>query len=105
MARTWKDVRAEARATGKLDEERMAELGRRMRAEVRAYRLVEIRETLGLNQSDVAERLGVSRSLVSRIERGEMDDAEIATIRAYLDVLGCELEIVATFGDERITVG
>jgi ribosome-binding protein aMBF1 (putative translation factor) len=105
MTRNWKDIRAEARATGKLNEERMAELGRRMRAEVRAYRLVEIRETLGLSQSDVAERLGVSLSLVARIERGEMDDAEIGTIRAYLDVLGGELEIVAKFGDERILIG
>lgn len=104
-ARNWKDVRAEARATGELDEERIAELGRRMRAEVRAYRLVEIRETLGLNQSEVAERLGVSWSLVSRIERGEMDDAEIGAIRAHLDLLGGELEIVAKFGDERFTVG
>jgi ribosome-binding protein aMBF1 (putative translation factor) len=105
MARDWKDVRTEARATGKLDEERIAELGRRMRAEVRAYRLVEIRETLGLSQSDVAERIGVSQPLVSRIERGEMDDAEVATIRASVGALGGEVEIVAKFGDERITVG
>jgi ribosome-binding protein aMBF1 (putative translation factor) len=105
MARNWNDVRAEARATGKLDEERISELGRRMRAEVRAHRLVEIRETLGLNQSDVAERLGVSPALVARIERGEMSDAEIGTLRAYLDVLGGELEIVAKFGDVRITIG
>jgi predicted transcriptional regulator len=76
-----------------------------MRAEVRAYRLVEIRETLGLDQSEVAERLAVSQSLVSRIESGDMDDAEIGTIRAYLDLLGGEVEIVARFGDERITVG
>ena len=105
MARNWKDVRAEALATGKLNEERIAELGRRMRAEVRAYRLVEIRETVGLKQSDVAERLGVSRSVVSHIERGEMDHVEIGTIRAYLEVLGGELEIVAKLGDERITIG
>jgi predicted XRE-type DNA-binding protein len=105
MARNWQDVRAEARATGKLDEGRIAELSRRMRAEVRAYRLVEIRETLGLSQSDVAEQLGVTQSLESRIERGEMDDAEIGTVRAYLGVLGGELEIVAKFGDERITIG
>jgi predicted XRE-type DNA-binding protein len=105
MARNWKDVRAEALATGKLNEERIAELGRQMRAEVRAHRLAEIRETAGLDQSVVAERLGVSQSRVSRIERGDIDHAELATIRAYVGALGGELEIVARFGDERITVG
>lgn len=105
MARTWKSVRAEAIAMGKLNEERMAELGRQMRAEVRAHRLAEIRETLGLNQSDVAGYLGVSQSRVSRLERGDMDRTELATIRAYVGALGGELELVAKFGDERITVG
>jgi predicted XRE-type DNA-binding protein len=105
MARNWKDVRAEALATGTLNEERMAELGRQLRAEIRAQRLAEIRETLGLNQSEVAERLGVSQSRVSRLERGDMDHTEVATIRAYVGALGGEVEIVAKFGDERITVG
>jgi predicted XRE-type DNA-binding protein len=105
MARKWQDVRAEGRAKGRFDEERMAELGRQLRAEMRAHRLAEIRETAGLNQSEIAGRLGVSQSRVSRIERGDMDHAEVATIRAYLGALGGELELVAKFGDERITVG
>lgn len=105
MARNWKDVRAEARAMGKLDEEKIAAYRRQMQAEVRAHRLAEIRETYGLNQTDVAERLGVSQSRVSRIERGDMDHTELATIRAYVGALGGELELVARFGDERITVG
>ena len=105
MARNWKDVRAEALAMGKLDEERIAEYRRQMQSEVRAHRLAEIRETYGLNQTDVAERLGVSQSRVSRIERGDMDHTELATIRAYVSALGGELELVARFGDERITVG
>jgi len=105
MARNWKNVRAEALATGKLNEERMAELGRQLRAEVRAHRLAEIRETSGLNQSDVAGRLGVSQSRVSRLERGDIDHTEVATVRAYVAALGGEVEIIARFGDERITIG
>ena len=105
MARNWSDVRAEARATGRLDEERIASLRRLLRAQVRAHRLAEIRESLGLNQSDVASRLGVSQSRISRLERGDMDHAEIATIRAYVAALGGEVEISARFGDERITIG
>jgi transcriptional regulator with XRE-family HTH domain len=53
----------------------------------------------------LAERLGVSQSRISRIERGELDRAEIATVRGYVEALGGEVEIVAKFGDERITVG
>jgi predicted XRE-type DNA-binding protein len=105
MARNWKDVRAEGRAKGRLNEDRIAEHRRRMLAEVRAHRLAEIRETAGLNQSKVAQRLGITQSRVSRIERGDMDHTEVATIRAYVGALGGELEIVAKFGDERITIG
>ncbi len=84
MAQRWDDVRAEARAAGRIDEASAAEHRRRMLAEVRAHRLVEIRQTLGLNRSEVGDRLGVSQSRISRIEQGDMDHTEIATVRAYV---------------------
>jgi predicted transcriptional regulator len=105
MARRWKDVRAEALATGRLDEQRINQAAARMRAEVRAHRLAEIRRAHGLDQSDLADRLGVSQSRISRIERGDLDRSEISTVRGYVEALGGEIEIVAKFGDERITVG
>lgn len=105
MARSWQDVRAQARATGKLDEARVAAIGAMLRAEVRAHRLSEIRRAYGLDQSEVAERIGVSQPRISRIERGELDRSEISTVRSYVEALGGEIEIVAKFGDERITVG
>jgi predicted XRE-type DNA-binding protein len=101
----WKDVRAEARATGRFDDERIAALRQEMLAELRAHRLAEIRESAGLNQTEVANRLGVSQSRVSRIERGDLDRTELATVRAYVGALGGEVEIIAKFGDERITIG
>jgi predicted XRE-type DNA-binding protein len=105
MARTWKNVRAEAHATGRLDEDRIAEHRRQLRAQVRAHRLSTIREASGLNQTDVANRLGVSQPRISRIERGDIDRTEIATVRAYVAALGGEVEIVAKIGDERFTIG
>jgi predicted transcriptional regulator len=105
MARSWKDVRAQAVEAGLIDEARVRELRAKLRAEVRAHRLAEIRQAYGLDQSALAERLGVSQSRISRIERGELDRAEIATVRGYVEALGGEVEIVAKFGDERITVG
>ena len=83
----------------------MPSLSADLRAEVRAQRLVEIREASGLNQTDVANRLGVPQFCVSRIERGDIDRTEIATVRAYVGALGGEVEIVAKFGDERFTIG
>jgi hypothetical protein len=47
----------------------------------------------------------VAQSRVSRIERGELDRSEIAIVRSYVEALGGEVEIVAKFGDERITIG
>jgi predicted transcriptional regulator len=105
MARSWKEVRAEARATGRLDEQRIEALKAKLRAEVRAHRLAEIRQAYGLDQGALAERLKVSQSRISRIERGELDHTEISTVRNYIEALGGEVEIVARFGDERITVG
>lgn len=105
MARSWKEVRADAIATGRLDEQRIEAVKARLRAEVRAHRLAEIRQAYGLDQSALAERLKVSQSRISRIERGDLDRAEISTVRSYIEALGGEVEIVARFGDERITVG
>lgn len=105
MARSWKEVRAEARATGRLDEQRIEALKAKLRAEVRAHGLAEIRQAYGLDQSALAERLKVSQSRISRIERGELDHTEISTVRSYIEALGGEIEIVARFGDERVTVG
>lgn len=105
MARRWKDVRAQAVDAGLIDEAPVSELRARLRADVRAHRLAEIRQAFGLDQGALAQRLGVSQSRISRIERGELDRAEIATIRGYVEALGGEIEIVAKFGDERVTVG
>ncbi len=70
-----------------------------------AHRLAEIRQEYGLDQGAFAQRLGVSQSRISRIERGELDRAEITTIRGYVEALGGEVKIVAKFSDERVTVG
>lgn len=105
MAKTWKDVRAKAVAGGRLDEARIAAHRDRALAEVRAHKLAEIRSAYGLNQTALAERLGISQSRVSRIERGDLAHAQLATLRAYVEALGGELEITAQFGDERVAIG
>lgn len=74
-------------------------------AEVRAYRLAEVRQQHGLTQTDVADSLQISQAAVSKIERGELARSELSTIRRYVEALGGKLEIIADFGDERLVLG
>jgi DNA-binding transcriptional regulator YiaG len=104
MARNWVDIRAEALAAGNLEEGTIAEHARRLRSEIRSHRLAEIREDYGLNQGVIAHRLGVSQARVSQIERGDVERSELSTVRAYVAALGGEVEVIAKFGDERITI-
>ena len=104
MPRTWKELRSEAVAAGRLDEARVAEMKARLLAQVRAHKLAELREALGMTQVALAERLHVTQSRVSRIERGAIDHTQLETLRAYLEALGGELEVTARFGDERILI-
>ena len=104
MARTWRGLRSEVVSDGRLHEPRVADSRARQLAEVRVHRLAELREALGMTQVALAERLQVSQSRVSRIERGAIDHTQLETLRAYLEALGGELEVSARFGDERILI-
>jgi len=76
-----------------------------LRAQVRAYRLREIREAQAVSQVKLAEELGVGQNRVSAIERGDLDRAQISTLRRYVEALGGRLAIEAEFGDTRYVVG
>lgn len=76
----------------------------RMLAEVRAYRLRELREQAGLTQAQLAERIGVGQRQVSKIERGDLDNAKIGTIRGYLEAVGGELAVEYVIGEVRVQV-
>jgi DNA-binding XRE family transcriptional regulator len=102
---TWTRIKEKRKLDGTWNQARVDEGVKRLKAETRAYRLAEVRNTHMVNQSELAERIGVSQSRVSRIERGELDHTEIATIRDYVEALGGELEVLAKFGDERIIIG
>ncbi|WTZ46545.1 helix-turn-helix domain-containing protein [Streptomyces sp. NBC_01390] len=54
----------------------------------------------GLAAAEVAQIMGVTQHLVSRIERGELERSEVDTLAAYVQALGGRLKIVADFGDE-----
>ena len=100
-AKNWRDVRAKAN----LDQGRVAEHEQRMLSEVRAARLAEVRKQLQLTQTQLAERMHVSQARVSAIENGDVETAEVSTLRNYIAALGGRLEIVADFGDQRLRLG
>ncbi|TQF02821.1 helix-turn-helix domain-containing protein [Kitasatospora acidiphila] len=99
--KSWKDVRPNVVT----DPQRVAAHREKLDAEVRAYRLAEIRREQDLTQAEVAEIIGITQPNVSRLESGALDTAALATIRAYVEALGGQLRMVADFGDRTLTIG
>ncbi|MQS07572.1 MULTISPECIES: helix-turn-helix domain-containing protein [Actinomycetes] len=93
----WSDVRADVVA-GAGGEEAVAEARKRNQAYIDGHRLAERRKSLGLTQSDVAELMGVTKSRISQIERGEVSTVE--AIARYVAALGGRIQISAVFGDD-----
>lgn len=97
-AKKWKDVRPGIVA--ELGGEAVVEQAHhRTQAYIDAYRLAERRTGLGLTQAEVAERMGVTKSRVSQIERGEVSTVDV--IARYVEAIGGHLQIAAVFGDDQ----
>ena len=73
-------------------------------AEVRAYKLRELREMLALTQTAVASVLEISQKRVSEIERGQVDRTKVDTLRRYADALGGTLRVEVTVGEETYQI-
>ena len=77
---------------------------KRMLKEVRAYRLRELREASDITQVELASRLKVSQNRVSRIEHGDIERAQLDTLRKYIEAVGGELRVEVEIGDERFLI-
>jgi len=77
---------------------------KRLLDEVRAYRLRELREASNLTQVELASRLHVSQNRVSRIEHGDVERAQVDTLRKYVEAIGGTLRVEVEYGDERIQI-
>lgn len=76
-------------------EARKAELRREMD-------LAELRRAFELTQASLAETLGVGQAEVSKIEK--RSDMLLSTLRKFVQAMGGELEIRATFPDHTVTI-
>jgi transcriptional regulator with XRE-family HTH domain len=77
---------------------------KRMRGELRAHALRELREAHHLTQIQLARILHVSQNRVSAFERGEIERAQIDTLRRYVEALGGHLRVEVDLGEERIQI-
>jgi len=77
---------------------------KRLLDEVRAYRLRELREASDLTQVELAGRLRVSQNRISRIEHGDIERAQVDTLRKYIEAVGGTLRVEVQLGDERIQI-
>lgn len=84
--------------------QRRAAFKEAMLAEVRAYRLRELREMLKLTQNDLAQSLEISQRRVSEIERGRVDFTKVDTLRRYADALGGTLRVEVQVGEETYQI-
>lgn len=80
---------------GQLDDARIEEHKDRMRAEIQAYRLKELRKELNVTQVELAKKLHVSQNRISRIEHGDIEKSQVDTLRKYVEAIGGQLSIVA----------
>jgi DNA-binding XRE family transcriptional regulator len=91
MARNYKELQA------KIDPASLADNQRHVREELQRMALEELRRAKQLTQADMAERLDVPQSSISRIERRV--DMYLSTLRNYVNTMGGVLQIQAVFPD------
>ena len=108
MGRSWNEVKADKerrdRAAGRDVEANRARARMVTNAYILGYRLGQLREEMGVTQTQLAERMGISQPRVSQMEKGDVDQLEVDTIRRYVAALGGKLKIVADFEDHDVTV-
>lgn len=103
MARTWREIRADAIAQGRLDPTRADAARKEMHDAVQAQCLADIRKSRGhARQADVAAAMGVSQARVSKLESGDLSHTELGTLQSYVAALGGNLRIVADFGEGAV---
>lgn len=96
----WRDVRGKRT----IDEAAVAQHVARLDAEERAFKLREIRESQGVTQKELAERLALTQPTISALEAGDMSRSGLATLKSYIEALGGTIEITAIFNGDRFVL-
>ena len=91
MAKKWRDLKAT------LPLEVIEGARRKTEAIIAAMELDELRRCRNLTQEQLAERLGIRQSNVSKLERRA--DMHVSTLRDVVEAMGGELRLTARFCD------
>ncbi len=58
-----------------------------------AGQLLKARSRAGLTQDAVAERIGTTKSAISRLEAAGKNTPSLSTLKRYASAVGCELQV------------
>ena len=58
-----------------------------------ADQMLKARSRAGMTQDAVAERMGTTRSAISRLESAGKHAPSLATLKRYASAVGCELQV------------
>jgi transcriptional regulator with XRE-family HTH domain len=96
MARKFRELRKE------MSPERRRRNRERTAAMLLALDLTELRGKLNVTQEELASRLQISQSNVSRLEKRR--DMLVSTLREVIEAFGGELHLVAEFPDASVEI-
>ena len=81
-----------------LPEERQKKIKARAEEIIQECRtLQELRTGVGMTQAELADRLGMAESNLSRLENGK--DVKLSTLQNYVDALGGDIHITVSLPD------
>jgi predicted transcriptional regulator len=66
--------------------------------------LARIRKSVGLTQTDVAQRWGCSQSLVARLEGAPISSVTIRSLQSYITALGGACCLRVDIGDRAVEI-
>jgi len=96
MARKWSEIRE------KMSPERRERNREKTAALLLAMDLAGLRDNMDLTQEEVAARLQISQSNVSRLEKRR--DMLVSTLREVVEAFGGELHLVAEFPEGAVEI-
>jgi transcriptional regulator with XRE-family HTH domain len=96
MAHKWSEIRE------KMSPERRERNREKTAALLLAMDLAGLRDNMDLTQEEVAARLQISQSNVSRLEKRR--DMLVSTLREVVEAFGGELHLVAEFPDGAVEI-
>ena len=96
MAKKWSELRAT------MTPEQQARSAATAEGMLVQLQLAELRQARSKTQVEVAQAMDTQQAAVSKLERRE--DMYLSTLREYVEALGGELKLVASFPDAEIPI-